>query len=170
MAENGCSAKNSDNKLSVPINLKEKTMSTLNSLKLVNAKKPTAIPPVLHRRNKLATKVWEQIQLAKAQKEGGTFTVKKFKTVKDYDGSHKSIETQRRVRQWWFVSMDGKVCLNVRYGAKLIELAKGKTAVEVATAEDLIKTLEIIKGAVEAGDLDSQIEQASGAVRAGFGR
>ena len=52
----------------------------------------------------------------------------------------------------------------------MIELAKGKTAVEVATAEDLIKTLEIIKGAVEAGDLDAQIEQASGAVRAGFGR
>ncbi len=73
-------------------------MSTLNSLKLVNAKKPTAIPPVLHRRNKLATKVWEQIQLAKAQKEGGTFTVKKFKTVKEYDGSRKSVETQRRVR------------------------------------------------------------------------
>ena len=56
-------------------------MSTLNSLKLVNSKKPTAIPPILHRRNKLGSKVWEQIQLAKAQKEGGTFTVKKFKTA-----------------------------------------------------------------------------------------
>ena len=30
---------------------------------MVNSKKPTAVPPVLHRRNKLATKVWEQIQL-----------------------------------------------------------------------------------------------------------
>ena len=36
-------------------------MSTLNSLKLVNSKKPTAIPPILHRRNKLGSKVWEQI-------------------------------------------------------------------------------------------------------------
>lgn len=143
-------------------------MSTLNSLKLVNAKKPTAIPPILHRRNKLATKIWEQIQLAKAQKEGNTFTVKRFTTVKDYDGSRRSIELQKRVRPWWFVSLDGKVCLNVRYGAKLIELAKGKSAVEVATADDLIKTLEIIKGAIESGELDAQIEQASGAVRAGF--
>lgn len=89
---------------------------------------------------------------------------------KDYDGSSKSIELQKRVRQWWFVSTDGKVCVNVRYGAKLIELAKGKTAVEVASADDLIKTLEIIKSAVEAGELDSQIAQASGAVRAGFGK
>ena len=145
-------------------------MSALTSLKLTSSKKPSSIPPILHRRNKLSNKVWEQIQLAKAQKDGGTFTVKKFKTVKDYDGSSKSIELQKRVRQWWFVSTDGKVCVNVRYGAKLIELAKGKTAVEVASADDLIKTLEIIKSAVEAGELDSQIEQASGAVRAGFGK
>ena len=145
-------------------------MSTLTSLKLVNAKKPTAIPPILHRRNKLSTKVWEQIQLAKAHKDGGTFTVKRFKTVKDYDGSSKSIELQKRVRPWWFVADAGKVCVNVRYGAKLIELAKGKTAVEVSSAEDLIKTLEIIKVAVEAGELDARIEIASGAVRAGFKR
>jgi len=38
------------------------------------------------------------------------------------------------------------------------------------SADDLIKALEIIKAAVEAGELDSQIEAASGAVRAGFGR
>jgi hypothetical protein len=145
-------------------------MSTLTSLKLVNAKKPTAVPPILHRRNKLSTKVWEQIQLAKAHKDGGTFTVKRFKTVKDYDGSSKSIELQKRVRPWWFVADAGKVCVNVRYGAKLIELAKGKTAVEVSSADDLIKTLEIIKVAVEAGELDAQIEIASGAVRAGFKR
>ena len=137
---------------------------------MVNSKKPTSIPPILQRRNKLSTKVWEQIQLANAQREGGTYTVKKFKTVKDYDGSRKTVEHQKRVRQWWFVAADGKVCLNVRYGAKIIEFAKGKTAVEVASADDLIKALEIIKAAVEAGELDTQIEQASGAVRAGFGR
>ena len=170
MEKSGCSTENSDNKLSVPINLKEKTMSALTSLKLTASKKPSSVPPILHRRNKLSTKIWEQIQLANAQKAGDTFTVKKFKTVKDVDGSSKSIELQKRVRPWWFVSSDGKVCVNVRYGAKLIELAKGKTAVEVATAEDLIKTLEVIKAAVEAGELDGQIEQASGAVRAGFGR
>lgn len=145
-------------------------MSTLSSLKMVNSKKPTSIPPILQRRNKLSTKVWEQIQLAKAQREGNTFTVKKFKSVKDLDGSRKTVEHQKRVRPWWFVAQDGKVCLNVRYGARVIEFAKGKTAVEVATADELIKALEIIKGAVEAGELDAQIEQASGAVRAGFGK
>ena len=137
---------------------------------MVNSKKPTSIPPILQRRNKLSTKVWEQIQLAKAQSEGGTYTVKKFKSVKDIDGARKTIEHQKRVRPWWFVASDGKVCLNVRYGAKVIEFSKGKTAIEVASADELIKALEIIKSAVEAGELDTQIEQASGAVRTGFGK
>ena len=78
------------------------------------------------------------------------------------------MEINKRVRPWWYVAQDGKVCLNVKYGAKTIEFVKGKSAVEVNSPEELIKALEIIKGAVEAGELDGQIEQASGAVRAGF--
>jgi hypothetical protein len=136
---------------------KEENMSTLASLKLTNSKKPTAMPPV-------------QIQFARAQQNGENFTVKKFKTVKDLEGNRKSVEINKRVRPWWYVAQDGKVCLNIRYGARIIEFVKGKSAVEVNSPEELIKALEIIKGAVEAGELDSQIEQASGAVKAGFRR
>ncbi len=128
------------------------------------------MPPVQQRRNKLATKVWEQIQFARAQQNGENFTVKKFKSVKDHEGNRKSVEINKRVRPWWYVAQDGKVCLNIRYGARLIEFVKGKSAVEVNSPEELIKALEIIKVAVEAGELDTQIEQASGAVKAGFRR
>ena len=145
-------------------------MSTLNTLKLVNVKKPTAVPPILHRRYKISKKVWEQIQLAKAKKEGSTFTVKQFKTVKGNDGSRLAVEVHKQVRPWWFTSLDGKTCLNIRYGAKVVELAKGKTAIEIVSADDLIKTLELVKTAVDAGELDTQIEAASGAVRSGFTR
>ena len=145
-------------------------MSTLNSLKLTTAKRPTSLPPIQHRRNKLSTKLWEQIQLFKAQQTGETFTTKRFKTVRDIDGNSKSIELQKRVRPWWFVSEGGKVCLNVKYGTKVLEISKGKPSIEVASAAELIGTLEIIKRAVEGGELDSQIEAASGAVRARFGK
>jgi hypothetical protein len=47
-------------------------------------------------------------------------------------------------------------------------LAKGKPSIQVDSAEDLIKALETVKVAVEAGDLDPQIENASGALKAGF--
>ena len=53
-------------------------------------------------------------------------------------------------------------------GAKVLELAKGKGAVEVTSPEELINTLETIKAAVEAGELDGQIEAASQSLSAGF--
>ncbi len=145
-------------------------MSTLNSLKLSTAKRPTAMPPIQHRRNKLSTKLWEQMQLAKAQQTGETFNTKRFKTVRDIDGATKTIEMQKRVRPWWFVSEGGKVCLNVKYGTKVLEISKGKPTIEIPSAADLFGTLEIIKRAVEGGELDNQIEAASTAVRARFSK
>ncbi len=68
------------------------------------------------------------------------------------------------------MGVEGRLCLNVRYGAKMLELAKGKTAVEIATQQDLVPTLELIKAAVEAGELDQQMDAASGSLRKGFQR
>ena len=76
----------------------------------------------------------------------------------------------KRIKPWWFQSEQGKVCVSVKYGSWTIELAKGKPSVEVGSAQDLIKTLETIKTAVEAGELDTQIETASASSRSGFKR
>jgi len=144
-------------------------MSTLDGLKLSTAKKPAHIPTVVFRRNKLSSKLWEQIQLAKSQIDGTTFAVKKFRTIKDKEtGLRKSVEVNKRLREWWFKNEQGKVCVSVKYGTKVIELAKGKHSVEVSSADELVKALSTIKQAVEAGELDSQIELASGALKAGF--
>jgi hypothetical protein len=62
------------------------------------------------------------------------------------------------------------VCVSVKYGSWTLELAKGKPSVEVASGEELIKALESIKTAVEAGELDKQIELASAGLRSGFER
>ena len=144
-------------------------MSTLESLKLTTAKKPTHIPAVVFRRNKLSSKLWEQIQLAKSQIEGTPFVVTKFKSVKDKEtGLRKQVEMPKRIREWWFRNDAGKVCVSVRYGTKVLELAKGKHSIEVASANDLIKVLELVKQAVELGELDQQLEQASECVRKSF--
>lgn len=73
-------------------------------------------------------------------------------------------------KPWWFSAPNGKIALALRYGAKPLEIAKGKNAIEVANMDDLVATLEVIKQAVHAGELDAQIEQASGALRAGFAK
>lgn len=57
----------------------------------------------------------------------------------------------------------------MKYGSWTLELAKGKPSVEVASGEALIKALESIKAAVEAGELDEQIETAMGSFGARHG-
>ena len=71
------------------------------------------------------------------------------------------MEVPKRLKPWWFVSSDGKVCFSVRYGSHILELAKGKMSVQVNSAADLVKAIEQLKKAVEDGVLDAQIEQAS---------
>ena len=143
-------------------------MSALATLKLSTAKKSQSISPTSQRRNKLSKKIWEQIQLAKAQAIGNTFTTTRFHTIKETDGSRRSVELPKRVRAWWWITENGKLALNVRYGARAIEISKGKTAVEIANANDLVPTLELLKKAVEGGELDAQIESASIKLREGF--
>jgi len=146
-------------------------MSTLSTLKLVAIKKPSHMPAIVIRRNKLSSKLWEQIQLAKSQLDGTPFVVMKYRSMVDREtGLRKQVELPKRIKPWWFQSEQGKVCVSVKYGSWTIELAKGKPSVEVASAQDLIKTLETIKSAVEAGELDVQIETASASLRSGFKR
>ena len=146
-------------------------MSTLSTLKLVAVKKPSHMPAIVIRRNKLSSKLWEQIQLAKSQLEGTPFVVMKYRSMVDREtGLRKQVELPKRIKPWWFQSEQGKVCVSVKYGSWTIELAKGKPSVEVANAQDLIKTLETIKSAVEAGELVAQIETASASLRSGFKR
>ena len=144
-------------------------MSVLSNLKLVAVKKPRNMPAIVVRRNKLSSKLWEQIQLAKSQLEGTPFVVTKFRSVKDREtGLVKQVEVPKRIKPWWFQSDEGKVCFSVRYGSWTIDLAKGKPSVEVESGEELVKALTTIKIAVEAGELDSQIEIASANLRSGF--
>jgi len=146
-------------------------MATLASLKLTAAKKPTQQSPIQVRRNKLCQRLQEQIQLAKAKQAGTTYVAHKSRIVKDAEtGLRQAVQQPKRVKEWWFTTESGKLALSVRYGARALELAKGKSAVEVASVNDLVPTLEVLKSAVEAGELDAAMEAASGALREGFKR
>ena len=115
-------------------------------------------------------KIWEQIELVKSQANGTQLEIKKYKTVKDAAGNSQRIAVNKRIKPWWFQSEQGKVCVSVKYGSWTIELAKGKPSVEVSSGEELVNALTAIKQAVEAGELDSQIEIASNSLRSGFKR
>ncbi len=143
-------------------------MTALSKLTLITATKPTALAPIVQKRNKLIKKLHEQIALATALAEGRNYTATKLRTVTDDEGNSKTVEQAKQVRQWWWTADNGKLCLTVRYGAKVLELAKGKTAIELAGADELVTTLETVKTAVAAGELDAAITATSGAVRTAF--
>ena len=146
-------------------------MSALNALKLVALKKPVHQPAIVIRRNKLSSRIWEQIQLAKGQMSGTPFVLMKFRSIKDKEtGVRKQVEVPKRIKPWWFQTEEGKVCVSIRYGSWIIELAKGKPSIQVDSGDDLVKALETVKAAVEAGGLDSQIELASSSLGSGFKR
>ena len=144
-------------------------MSALTALKLVALQKPVHQPAIVIRRNKLSSRLWEQIQLAKGQISGTPFVLMKFRSIKDKEtGIRKQVEVPKRIKPWWFQTEEGKVCVSIRYGSWIIELAKGKPSIQVDSGDDLVKALEAVKIAVEAGDLDSQIELASSSLGSGF--
>ena len=122
----------------------------------------------MQRRNKLISKLWEQEQLIKAKLENTTFTVKKHKTVKDIEGNQRRIEVNKRLKPWWFQDVDGQLCFTVRYGTKVLEIQPGKSTISVKDFVDLLNTLGMIKDAVANGNLDTAIDQASGALKANF--
>jgi hypothetical protein len=143
-------------------------MSQLATLKLTAAKKPATQPLIMQQRSKMAKRLFEQMELARSQRDGTAYIQMRVKTITGIDGEPKSIEVQKRVKAWWFTADNGKLCLLVRYGSKVIELARGKTAVEVTTLDELVSALATIKAAVEAGELDAQIQAASSQLREGF--
>ena len=145
-------------------------MSQLSKLKLV-AVQATRKSPALSRRHKLNAQITTQIAMAKAQTEGVVFAATRQKYVQDEQtGERKAVQVSKRAKPWWFTAADGKIAMTVRYGARVIEIAKGKNAVQVSDMAELVATLEIIADAVQEGELDAQIEQASVSLRAGFSK
>ena len=145
-------------------------MSVIAKLKLVSSKRDRTTSPIVVRRTKLHAKLNEQLELATAQREGRIYAPKRIKTVTNADGNRVSVESVKRVKEWFWTAAGNKTNLSVRYGSKTLELAKGKNAIELATSDELIATLSQLKEAVLAGELDDSISAASDKLRAGFGK
>ena len=145
-------------------------MSTLRNLKLISSQRKKAGTPTEARRKKLTSKLYEQIQLAKALRDGGQYAPLKMRTIRDKEtGAKQRVEVAKIIKPWWW-DENGKICVMIHYGAKVLELENGLNAVEVDDLSVLVETLELIKSAADKGELDEQINSVSQMVRAGFKR
>ena len=143
--------------------------SALATLKLTTARKPRALPDVIKRRNKLLNKLSEQRELAMAQLEGRNYTPKRLRTVRDTATGERTVrEMPVRIKAWWWTGEKNETLLSIFYGSKTLELAKGKTAIEVADSKQLVAVLDTVITATQNAELDVLIEAASVKLRDGF--
>lgn len=140
-------------------------MGYLDNLKIVTSTKPSNQPPEQHRRNKLILKLDEQILCARAKLDNKEFYVERTKTVTNEVGERIKLAHQKRVNPWWYRNIEGKLVLEIRYANKKIDLLKGKTGIEVENIETLIPALELLKKAIEFGELDNSISLVAKTIR-----
>ena len=144
-------------------------MSFIAKLKLVTSKRERNLSPIMLRRQKLATKIEEQLELARCQKNGTLYAPKRLKNVTNEAGERVVVETTKRVKEWFWTTPNNKINLSVRYGSKTLSLnGKGANAIELGTQDELIETLALLQQVVIGGELDEAINNASEKLKAGF--
>ena len=145
-------------------------MSILDSLKLVQGKRNRHLAPIVQKRNKLISRIKEQLDLCEAHEEGKVFAPKRLKTVIDRTTGEKNIvAVTKRVKEWYWMAESGKMNVSLRYGASTLVLGKGgKNAIEVENRAQVIDALKLMKNAVESGELDQAIIEASSKTRNAF--
>ena len=130
-------------------------MALLKSLKLSPYNPTNQNNSFLKRRRKLIAKIDEQILIA----TDSNYRPTKTKWVQNKDGTERKLEIPKRIRRWWCEQQGGTILLTIRYGNKVIELEKGKNAIELSSKAELEPTLQSIKKAVDNGEFDTLLEQ-----------
>jgi hypothetical protein len=135
-------------------------MQALKSLTFIPVPK-NQNDPLLGRRGKLIARLKEQKALA----ENPLYIATEQRWEKTPDGRKELVERKRIVRRWWRQDAAGNMHLTVRYGQKLIEFEKGKSAIAVPTKEKLSEIIDVLIEAVICGEFDqflSGISKARG--------
>ena len=136
-------------------------MIQLADVKLVSAVRPTFQDPIALKRSKFISRVSEQLEIANLLMKGEQIPLTSF-----HDPV--SLKKPRKVSPWWWTDKDGKYLMTIKYGSKVIELAKGKPAVQAETLDQIIEVLKCLKLATSNGELDLNLSQASELIRKKF--
>jgi len=138
-------------------------MSVLKSLKLSDAKPVTqAKTPVKRGREKLVENLALQKQLAEATIAGTVFDPPKHLVMRtNGEGARVRVEIPRRVRKGWFEDGSRTTHFVMHYGGRALEIAKGKSAIEIGPLANLPALIASLIEVLRAGELDQQIAAAA---------
>ncbi len=147
-------------------------MTILSKLNLSDKTKVAMLTsPEAKLRGKMLETLDLQIKAAKANLNGETFIRRAMRWVDDPEtGERVRKEVSVRFRTWYWKDEQGNYMLEVRYGNRRLELKPKKSTIEVGEAEKLIPTLETLREAVNAGELDKLLKEAKSSRKFGKGR
>lgn len=115
------------------------------SLALVPIIKPKNMNPVVQRRMRLLKSIHRQQTLVESYKSG-----------------------EKTHRVWFWMSEDGKIYLQIKYGKVSLELSKGKFAILCNSLNDVTSNLAIVETLVNKGEFDVILTAASKEIRSKF--
>lgn len=135
-------------------------MSNLSKLTLTTTTPNQPLTPLARKRIKLLRKLDQQLLAAECASEGMEHTEEVKRWVKIEQTGEKELITQSRpVKKWWWANEHGALMLTLKDGNKIIPLDDNHKSVEVGGIEDLAGTIETVRAAVIAGELDQQLEK-----------
>lgn len=121
------------------------TKSIEQALKLVPVTKPKNIDPIIQRRNRLLHSIRRQHVLLDKFKGG-----------------------EKTARRWFWSNEAGQTFLQIKYGKTVLELSKGKYAIQCNTIDDVGSNLAIVEALVNKGEFDSILTAISKDIRSKF--
>ena len=111
-------------------------------------------------RQKITEAIDLQLAMVEAQATGTELKRTRSRAFKNAEGIRERHDVAVRLRPWWWTDEAGTTFLSLRHGGRVIEIAPGKTAIEVGAFSDLPGKLTILRDATRAGELDGCRDQA----------
>lgn len=102
-------------------------------------------------------KLDEQIFAVQGYIKGEEYFGKKARSETDEDGNKTFFTEPKRVNKWVYTNNDKDWFLEIKYGNRVLQLAKGKTAIVVGALKNMVAVIEQVKAAVEANVIEEVI-------------
>ncbi len=137
-------------------------MSILSSLTLSDAtRRSETADPKANLRRRAAAILDIQVRGAEAEIAGQHFAVEveRWIATDPATGTKERRKVQKAFRRMWFTDGTDQVYLEPRFAGKPL-LINGKSSIFVGTMDKLVPTLQTVKKAVLAGELDAALKAA----------
>ncbi len=138
-------------------------MGILETLTLSDTSKRTDnIDPKVHLRRKMTAALDHQIAGAVAETKGETYVVEVEKWIETdaATGAKERRKVQKPLRRMWYRNASDAILVELRFANKPIQIG-GKPSIVVGGLDKLVPTLQTVRKAVMAGELDAALKAAA---------